>query len=70
MSIDVELYTWANKTLWTEIEKEKDFEAELSYYKSINNLVGAYCKADVLLLRVSRLALFVFSIEYQVQSLG
>ena len=53
MSIDLQLYTWANETLWKEIAKEKDFAEELSYYKSINNLVGAFCKANVFLLRVS-----------------
>lgn len=53
MSIDVQLYDWANNTLWREIAREDDFEAELSFYKNLNNLVGAYCKASVLLYRVS-----------------
>lgn len=52
-SADVKLYDVANKTLWTEIAKETDFYSELSHYKTVNNLVGAFCKANVYILRVS-----------------
>jgi len=52
MSVDLQIYKWANATLWREISKEKGFKEELTYYKSVNSLVGSYCKADISLFKV------------------
>lgn len=51
MSVDLQIYKWANATLWKEISKEKGFGEELTYYKSVNSLIGSYCKADIMLFR-------------------
>ncbi|KAF6033863.1 GAL3ST1 [Bugula neritina] len=51
MSVDLQIYKWANATLWREISKEKGFEEELTYYKSVNSLVGSYCNADIALFK-------------------